>query len=317
MPSTAARLLSLYRGTGADPPFGDPRRAHGVAMEGYYWRCETPDGHVVIALCGVCRDGDGTWAVTALAVHPQRALVQRIHAPVLADPRRLGVDGGTVLAAGERGVSVTLGDEARLDLRLRDPVGWPRRAWGGLGPAHWVPALGQYWHPHVLGGTVDGEVVLAGERFSLAGARAYAEKNWGTTFPRRWWWGQASGLGGEDVCLAFAGGGLGGGVSATAVVVRIGSKLVRLGAPGAVVRARVDGRRWVIRGRGPRHSILVEGAALGGGEPYALPVPIPGERRCEPRALQHLAAHVAIEVRRGARRVFTGETELGGLELGD
>ena len=49
-------LLDAYRRTGADLPFGDPRRAHGVAMEGYYWRLSDPaSGRCVIALCGVCR----------------------------------------------------------------------------------------------------------------------------------------------------------------------------------------------------------------------------------------------------------------------
>ncbi len=31
-------LLARYRRTGADVPFGNPLAAHGVAMEGYFWR---------------------------------------------------------------------------------------------------------------------------------------------------------------------------------------------------------------------------------------------------------------------------------------
>ena len=31
-------MLALYRRTGADLPFADPRGYHGVAMEGYFWR---------------------------------------------------------------------------------------------------------------------------------------------------------------------------------------------------------------------------------------------------------------------------------------
>ena len=33
-----ANLLRIYRRTGADLPFGDPRGHHGVPMEGYFWR---------------------------------------------------------------------------------------------------------------------------------------------------------------------------------------------------------------------------------------------------------------------------------------
>lgn len=32
------QLVSTYRGTGADLPWGAPLPAHGVAMEGYFWR---------------------------------------------------------------------------------------------------------------------------------------------------------------------------------------------------------------------------------------------------------------------------------------
>jgi hypothetical protein len=308
------RLLAGYRATGADPPFGDPRRAHGVAMEGYYWRCETPSGEVVIALCGVCRDAAGSWAVTALAAHPHGHLVQRIHAPVIPDPARLGIDGGEVLQATPDGVTVTLGDEARLSLELDRAIAWPRRAWGGLGAAHWVPALGQYWHPHVLGGSARGELTVGSARIDLTGARVYAEKNWGSAFPRRWWWGQAGGVGGEDVTVAFAGGGLGAGLNATAIVVRLGDEVIRLGAPTALVRAAADPAHWLIRATGPRESVTVEGRARHA--PVRLPVPIPAERRCIDRAQQHLAADVRLEVRRRGRRVFAGDSELGGLEFG-
>ncbi|GAA4261069.1 hypothetical protein GCM10022294_08110 [Dietzia aurantiaca] len=53
-------LLGWYRATGADVPFGDPLRAHGVAMEGYFLRLTDSDrGRVVIALIGVNRGPEG------------------------------------------------------------------------------------------------------------------------------------------------------------------------------------------------------------------------------------------------------------------
>src|SRR3954452_13577538 len=71
-PSPAGAAPSRYRRTGADPPFGDPARYHGVAMEGYYWRfTDAVQGRVAVALIGVNRDGrGGTWATVALAAHP-------------------------------------------------------------------------------------------------------------------------------------------------------------------------------------------------------------------------------------------------------
>src|SRR3712207_3575098 len=97
-------LLARYRATGADPPFADPRRHHGVGMEGYYWRLTDAQAvRVVIVLCGVCTARDGVWAVIALGVHPH-GLVRHAIVPVAsADHRRLSVRAGGVLSgdAGE------------------------------------------------------------------------------------------------------------------------------------------------------------------------------------------------------------------------
>ena len=58
----------MYRATGADLPFGDPLRAHGVAMEGYFLRItDSEHGRVVIALIGVNRGPRGQWATLGLA----------------------------------------------------------------------------------------------------------------------------------------------------------------------------------------------------------------------------------------------------------
>ena len=68
----ASNLLDIYRRTGADLPFGDPRGHHGVAMEGYFWRLtDAGAGTVIVAFTGVSRDGDGaSWATIGLAAHP-------------------------------------------------------------------------------------------------------------------------------------------------------------------------------------------------------------------------------------------------------
>src|SRR4051812_28379352 len=147
VPAAGGATLSRYRRTGADPPFGDPARYHGVAMEGYYWRFTDPvRRRVVVALIGVNRDGrGGTWATVALAAHPGGHVRSAVVAEAWADPRALGAgarDGArTVFAADARGVRVDLGDDARLDARIGEPRAWPRRALGGIGPAQIVPGL--------------------------------------------------------------------------------------------------------------------------------------------------------------------------------
>jgi len=327
-------LLERYRATGADPPFGDPRRAHGVAMEGHYWRLTDPAaGRVVVALVAVCRAPDGPWAMVTLAAHPGGFVRTVITPSAAADPRGFGVVAGPATGvADQRGFAtgdgplaalradaerlrVDLGPGARLDVRFTRPRAWPRRAFGGLGPAHAIPGLGQYWHPHLLGAGVAGEAELDGARVDLAGAHAYAEKNWGSRFAERWWWGQADAFAARDVCVAFAGGPLRLGPWAgapTALVVRIGDEVVRLGPPAARVSSAMD-HAWALRGRSARHAVELQGEAAGH-PPHLLSVPVPAERRAEVRSRQLLAGRVVLSVRRGRRLVFAGESRLAGLE---
>jgi hypothetical protein len=313
-----SRLHDVYRRTGADLPLGDPRRAHGVAMEGYYWRLGDPaSGRCVVALCGVCRAPGGSWAVVALAGHPGGFVRWRATAAAAADDAALGAaaweaEGVPVLRGSERRVAVDLGPDARLDAAIEGRAEWPRRALGGLGIAQAIPGLPQYWHPAVLGARVRGEAVLGGETISLDGWDAYVEKNWGGTFPGEWWWGQAA-LG-DGAMAAFAGGRLGGPLAATAIVVRAGGELARFGLPGGLVTAAAGGGEWRLRGRTARWSVLLEGEAAHA--PHVLPVPVPAERRAALRSEHHLAGRMRVVLRRGRRVVLRAESALAGLEHG-
>jgi hypothetical protein len=226
-----------------------------------------------------------------------------------ADPHGLGV-ACEWLDAGPDGLDARL-PGATLHARFSSRRDWPRRRFGGLGPAQVVPGLGQYWTPHLLSASVEGEAVLADRTISLAGARVYAEKNWGTAFAEHWWWGQASFEDGAGI--AFAGGRVHG-VAPTAVAAWTRAGLVALAPPLARTVARASGGEWHVRARSPRHTIEVRGEAAG--PPLRLPVPIPAERRLEVRSEHHLAARLQVTVHRGRRLWLRAESSLAALEDG-
>lgn len=310
--------LGAYRRAGADPPLGDPRGYHGVPMEGYYWRLTHPaSGRVVVALCGVLARPDGPEALMALAAAPG-GLLASARAPVTHLRRRgLGLEVGDRFRARADRLTVDLGPGALLDLRLDPRPAWRGRALGGLGLAQLVPGLSQYWHPHAPGGAVWGTAELGGQRMRLDGAELYAEKNWGARFPERWWWGQAQGFD-VDACVAFAGGRLRAGplaLPATALVVRLEGRLMRLVAPAALVRAEVGEGSWRIRARGPALEVRVE-AAPGPAPPVALPVPGAQPGEADGVVHQHLAGMLSVTVRQRARTLWRGESRVAGLEAG-
>jgi len=315
-------LHAAYRATGADLPFGDPLPYHGVAMEGYYWRFTDPArGRVVIALIGVNRDRRGEpWATLGLGSHPNAFLETTAHPEAGADPERMGAFAGSAFAGRADSLRVDLGPRARLDVRIEEPVPWPRRLFGGSSVFHVVPALNQYWHPWLLGGRVRGSASLGEEEWDLDGATAYCEKNWGRGgFPPAWWWGQAQGFAEPAVCVAFAGGIIEAGPlrrEVSAIVVRLpDGRVIRVGDPASPVSASVTDETWSLRGRGPRWSVEVEGwAPLG--RAHVLPVPLPHERRNVPGALEHLGGTMRAVVRRRGRVVWAGDSPLAALEHG-
>ena len=319
-------MLSLYRRTGADLPFADPCGYHGVAMEGYFWRLtHVPSGTVLIVLAGINRDRSGaTWGTVGIGGHPGGFTRSVAVAQASGERRGIGVwageNGHTSVRADGESLHVDLGDDARLDVTFADAVHWPRGAFGGIGPAQAIPALSQYWHPHLLGGCVSGTARIAGREIDLDGATVYGEKNWGRGgFPPAWWWGQAHGFARDDVCVAFAGGRAGLGraqVLSTSLVVRVGDEVVRAVRPLHPMRVEVGVRGWRFRARTARHTIEFEGHA-NGTPPHALPIPIAAERRnLEGAAAQYLASDVKLLVRRGRRTLFCGESSLAGLERG-
>jgi len=311
-----ARLDRRYRRTGANLPLGDPRPSHGAEMEGYFWRVtDVARERVLVVLCGVNRHPGGDWATVAVAAHPggfvRSAVVPGARA---ATDRFLVTAGDGTFVATETEVHVDLGAGARADLSLHRHVLWPRLLGGG-GVFSMVPFLGQYWQPHLLGGSVHGTARIGDEEWRFEGADVYAEKNWGRGFPLRWWWGQAQGFERPDVCVAFTGGVLSAGrVSATVggVVVRVGAHLVRLTPPLSMVRSSADRDRWEVRARG--HGYRVHLVGTGTADPHVLPVPLPAERRNVDTDFEHLAGELSVEV--SGRLDYRGRSRLAGLEIG-
>ena len=174
----------------------------------------------------------------------------------------------------------------------------------------------QYWRPLVLRARAEGFVEL-GERWSLDGATAYVERNWGNGFPPVWWWGEAHDFGGDPVTVAFAGGPAIGPLRATAVV-------VHLPVPAHPPRRAAD-RGRARRGRRRAAGCCAAARCATGSRSrrpaipaaaHVLDVPVPAERRVVPWSHQHLAGRLRVRVERRGRLVYEGESALAGLELG-
>lgn len=334
-------LLRRYRATGADLPLQDPRRSHpGVAMEGYFWRVtDAARGRTLFVLVGVNRGPSGPWATLGLGT--STGFLRTAALPgAQAAPHGLGARGGLLddgtadarapawaVEGTAHRLTVDLGPDARVDLRLEPSAPWPRRLLGGSSIFQAVPRLNQYWHPWLLGGRASGTAVAGDQTWQLDGAQVYGEKNWGAEgFPDAWWWGQAHGFADPGACVAFAGGqvharplGMPLRTEVTALVVRLpGGRVLRLGDPGLTpVEARVDDETWRLRGVDRVTGWRVEVDASAPLEAaHVLPVPLPSQGRNTPGALEHAAGTLHVSVARRGRETWRGTSYLAGLEHG-
>lgn len=312
--------MSWYRASGATLPFGSLEAAHGVAMEGYFWRITDPaTARVFVALIGVNRGPDGPWATIGLASNDFLRLADPDGA--VAAPRGLGASSGQYFEGSDRLLRVDLGPDAKLQATLSPDARWPRQFVGGSSLFQSVPALNQYWHPWLLGGRATGTAQLGDQTFTFTDAAIYGEKNWGKEgFPDSWWWGQAQGFDDPEACVAFAGGEVVAGplkTTVTALVVRLpNGEVIRLGNPlVSPVTAQVGDERWSLRGRGFGYRIEVEATAPLG-QAHVLPVPLPSQRRNTAGAIEHLTGQMSVKVWRRGNLLWQGHTTLAGLEHG-
>ncbi|MGO3796329.1 MAG: tocopherol cyclase family protein [Pauljensenia sp.] len=316
------RLRTPYRSSGADLPFGHPEWSHGVAMEGYFWRLTDPAaGRVAIALIGVQSDDTGSWALGGLGTS-EGSWRQTILPAALARRNGLGARAGRSFLGTDRRLLVDLGGDARLDVHLEATNRWPaRRPFGGSSWFQTIPGLNQYWHPWLLGGRATGTLDIAGQRWDFESAEVYGEKNWGRAgFPDSWWWGQAQGFPDADACVAFAGGEVTAGplrTEVTGLVVRLpDGRVIRLGNPvTSPVRADVGDEHWVLEGRSLSWAVSVEAHAPLA-DALVLPVPLVGQRRAVPGAIEQLTGTLAVQVRHHGHLVWEAESPLAGLEHG-
>lgn len=111
-------------------------------------------------------------------------------------PRRLqgklvghdGSNGGVLQGEGQAG-------ECEYDLSIEPLAGWGDTEQGQKSTAGWLASYAVFephWQVTMADGRASGHVVWKGERYKIKNAPFYAEKNWGGSFPIKWFWCQCN-----------------------------------------------------------------------------------------------------------------------------
>ncbi|CAL8467097.1 g6633 [Coccomyxa elongata] len=111
--------------------------------------------------------------------------------------------------AGARGDLQSTVPSAKWAFTVTPIDGWGPRRGKQHATAGWLAALPVFephWQILMARGTASGWVQWGDQRYEFTDAPAYAEKNWGAGFPKKWFWVVATGFEGEpDASLTAVG----------------------------------------------------------------------------------------------------------------
>ena len=103
------------------------------------------------------------------------------------------------------------GKTARWCYQVQPIDGWGNRGEQQRSTAGWLASLPIFepgWQVLMAHGLATGWIEWNGQRYEFCNAPAYAEKNWGGSFPQKWFWMQCNSFEGEPELAVTAGGGL-------------------------------------------------------------------------------------------------------------
>lgn len=211
------------------------------------------------------------------------------------------------------------GGIAAWDIWLADNLVWPET----MGWLTGQEGLETSWAVGSLRARASGWIEYKGQRFEFSAAPAYGDHNWGSIFPRVWFWLQANDFGSGEAALAASGGSLQIGDA------EMEAEMIGLWLDDAMhtfrtqdldlVSAQAEKGSWTIVGQKDLERISIEATC----DPDALfHLLAPTPEGVAPRAWESLlgSVHVILEQRDAPeeawRTVFDDTSDHAGVEVG-
>lgn len=203
LPDSGETFAFMYS---IEDPSGGQRYSGGSAQilgpdDGYFWR-SFPDARGFWGAKD--RLGLGHWRQTDLQIAPQE-----LEADTFATRVKEGYQATATLHQGclrDPGS----GETCRWHYRIQPVYGWgdPQRQQQSTGGwLSFLPIFEPGWQILMAHGWATGWIDWRGERYTFTRAPAYSEKNWGRSFPQKWFWFNCNHFDGEPDLALTAGGG--------------------------------------------------------------------------------------------------------------
>jgi tocopherol cyclase len=214
--------------------------------------------------------------------------------------------------------------------QIRDPASsfacqWtfhltPIHTWGRnqptMGALSYLPVFEPGWQILMAHGWANGWVLWQGQRYDLIHAPAYAEKNWGRSFPQRWFWLQCNAFADRPHLSITAAGGLRSHLGRTSLVAMVslhdGQHFIPFTPDNSQIYCHIQPwGGWHIAAFSPSHSLELRGSTTNPGG--RLLVPTAEGLRFLGRETGTGTLHVTWE---DARSYHSATSSLAALEVG-
>ena len=107
--------------------------------------------------------------------------------------------------ATDQGLSASFSDQGHQVqwlFSVKKKLGWDAMGWGLFKPGF----FNIYWHPAQMDASFEGVLDIDGEHYTFKDADGYQDHNWGTSFPKWWFWLSSNAFQ-ENPESSFVGGG--------------------------------------------------------------------------------------------------------------
>lgn len=307
-------------------------RGAGRFFEGWYYRLILPEIQQSFAFMYAIDDPQGGTACSGGSMqvlgiddrHLWRTLPNV--SDFYASPDRLYLEhwgkGGQGYSASDRHnkgrlVDAVTGKSCIWDYKMEvlDTWGDRRRPEATMGYLSYLPIFEPGWQILIARGLATGAIAWQGETYKFQNAPAYCEKNWGRSFPHKWFWLQCNAFPGyEDLSITVAGGireHLGYKTSVAMVGIHDSDRFYSFMPENSEIYCDIQPwGQWRIQARNQSQQVEVNGSTQHNGTQIMVPTASGLKFCCKDTARGELRLSLRAD------RQITAYSSLGALEIG-
>ena len=208
----------------------------------------------------------------------------------------------------------------RWEYQIRPIYGWGNTHQSQQSSAGWLSSLPIFepgWQITMAHGLATGWIEWRGQKYQFIDAPAYSEKNWGSSFPQKWFWLNCNSFTGVDDLALTAGGGirqvLWWNEEVALIGIHYGGKFYEFAPWNSEVTWQIEPwGKWQLQGKSAQHEVTLMGETSLPGTYVRTPTANGLVFNCR----DNTKGKLNLILREGGKTIVTATSNQAGLEVG-